>query len=399
MANSGKKGLHARICYFITLWVFAIIFPFVASAANSIISYRYADNKDQTRFVIETIAYPRYRIFKLTKPDRVVVDIEKTQAGKPSGEGRSDIIEHVAVGQNDTSTARIVVEVSRSMVNIQSQVLLPDKNGHYRLVLDMTPRELTIDDLIPPLPVARGGGVVSGVPVPVVRESRKPAYKPVIMIDAGHGGHDPGTIGSHGLQEKNITLSYARALYDALKATGKYHPILTRNSDTFVTLRGRVALARKYKADLFISIHVNSHRNPHVKGLSVYSLSDRASDKEAAALARKENKADIINGMDLREEDRDVATTLIAIAQRDTMNQSAKFAERVVHEMQREVTLLNKPHRFAGFRVLTAADIPSVLIELGYITNYREAKLLTTESHKKELVHVLIRAINEQFQK
>jgi N-acetylmuramoyl-L-alanine amidase len=233
------------------------------------------------------------------------------------------------------------------------------------------------------------------IPIPVPRP--KIPVKPVIMIDAGHGGYDPGSIGRRGTKEKDITLRYAIALYDILKKTEKFEPILTRKNDRFIALNERVELARNQKADLFISLHADSHDNPHVRGMSVYTLSDTASDKEAAALASKENKADIITGIDLKHEDNSITDVLIAFAQRDSMNQSALFAEHVVESAGDRITLLGNPHRFAGFRVLTAADIPSVLIELGYLSNPREEKLLTTEKHKNELVQIIIAAIYMQF--
>lgn len=209
----------------------------------------------------------------------------------------------------------------------------------------------------------------------------------VVVIDAGHGGKDPGARSPSGLLEKNITLAMARALGDDLRRRG-YTVYLTRDTDIFIPLRGRVDIGRKHKADLFISVHADSMGNGSrtTRGASVYTLSDVASDKESEKLAARENQADIIGGIDLSHEDKDVANILIDLAMRDTMNQSKKLANSLVSEFNGAgLFMLTPAHRFAGFAVLKAADVPSILIELGFLSNPSEAEALNDPSYRARL--------------
>jgi N-acetylmuramoyl-L-alanine amidase len=235
---------------------------------------------------------------------------------------------------------------------------------------------------------------------PGVRPSpRRPERAHVVALDAGHGGVDPGTIGMGGIFEKNITLPTVFELRRQLEATGHYKVVLTRNQDIFVPLRERVAIARGAGAELFISIHADSIRNRDTRGASVYTLSETASDAEAAALAAKENRADIIAGVNLAHENKEVTSILIDLAQRESMNRSATLASLLVDDLGRQIHLIPvKPHRYAGFAVLKAPDIPSVLIELGYLSNPGDEKLLT-EARERAKVAVAIRhAIDRYFQ-
>ena len=223
--------------------------------------------------------------------------------------------------------------------------------------------------------------------------------KPVIVIDAGHGGKDPGAIGRYlKSKEKNITLAYARELAKQLNNTKKYTVYLTRHKDFFIPLRGRVQIARKKNADMFISIHANSTKNRKTKGFSIYTLSEKSSDKQAARLARKENRAGIINGMNFSGASEDIMKTLIDLSQREAMNSSAKFANQAIKSVKRSgIGILQNTHRFAGFAVLTAPDMASVLIELGYLTNREEEKLLNSLYYKRKVSKSLVHAINEYF--
>ena len=218
-----------------------------------------------------------------------------------------------------------------------------------------------------------------------------------MVIDAGHGGVDPGAIGVRGTLEKNVTLAAARELRRQLEATGRYRVVMTRSDDTFLRLRERVNVARTNGAELFISLHADSHPNPNTRGLSVYTLSATASDKEAAALAQRENKADLIAGVNLSAESREVVDILIDLAQRETMNLSAHYAGMLVDNLREAVTLLPKTHRFAGFAVLKAPDIPSVLVELGYMSNREEERLLRDPDYRRRLMGAIVRATDAYF--
>jgi N-acetylmuramoyl-L-alanine amidase len=221
--------------------------------------------------------------------------------------------------------------------------------------------------------------------------------RPVIVIDAGHGGKDPGAIGPTGTREKEITLRTALELRDGLARTGRYTVHLTRGDDRFIILRDRTRIAQRHKADLFISLHADSHARPNARGLSVYTLSETASDREAAALAARENKADLIGGVDLRGESSEVSSILIDLVQRETMNLSAKYAQTLVSSMQRRVAILPNPHRFAGFMVLKAPDTPSVLLEMGFISNEKEEWQLKQRSYRAKIVDGIVEATDRYF--
>src|SRR5690606_18852661 len=207
-------------------------------------------------------------------------------------------------------------------------------------------------------------------------EPRPEQVRRLIVIDAGHGGVDPGAISVTGMQEKVITLSAAKVIKEVLEKTGRYEVMLTRDRDIFLPLRQRFEIARRARADLFISLHADSFKTSDVRGASVYTLSERASDREAALLAAKENKADIIAGIDLQGEAPEVSSILIDLARRETMNYSAHFATLLVQELGEAVMLRRNTHRFAGFMVLKAPDVPSVLLEMGYLSNPQDAKAL-----------------------
>jgi N-acetylmuramoyl-L-alanine amidase len=235
------------------------------------------------------------------------------------------------------------------------------------------------------------------VPLPPKRPSSRTDARRVIVLDPGHGGVDPGAISVTGVFEKQLTLAMARVVRDHLAATGRYRVVLTRDSDVFLRLRDRVAKAREAGADLFISLHADSIGSSDIRGMSIYSLSENASDKEAATLAARENRADALDGINLTAENDEVVNILISLAQRDTMNQSRRFANMLVDEMGRQTRLVPRPHRSAGFAVLTAPDIPSVLIELGYLSSPQDAKLLGQTEHRARMARSLLRSIDGYF--
>lgn len=246
-------------------------------------------------------------------------------------------------------------------------------------------------------PVVTKAAMTVPMPDPVEPKALPADGKPVVVIDAGHGGVDPGAIGVSGVYEKFITLAMAKELKAQLEKGGRYKVYLTRDRDVFIRLRDRIAIARQYDADLFISLHADTVANSQMKGLSVYTLSQNASDSEAQALADKENKADLIAGVDLSHESADVANILIDLAQRETMNRSAVFATSVVDSLGRQVDLLGNTHRFAGFAVLKAPDVPAVLVEMGYLSNVEEERQLRQPDYRGKLAKALSLAVDHFF--
>ncbi|MFY7779445.1 MAG: N-acetylmuramoyl-L-alanine amidase [Elstera sp.] len=217
---------------------------------------------------------------------------------------------------------------------------------------------------------------------------------PVIMLDPGHGGKDPGATSYSGKLEKDIVLDYARAIRERLEATGRYRVFLTRDGDALLPLRDRVALARSESAALFISIHADALADRNVMGMSVYTLSDKATDREAEALATKENKADIITGADLSGATGSAASILIELAQRDTRAASRQFAVALADELRRDIAQVNNAVRSAGFAVLTAPDMPSVLLELGYLSNPDDERRILAPDFRRRIADGVVRAVD-----
>jgi len=233
-------------------------------------------------------------------------------------------------------------------------------------------------------------------------KSVKPTPPPrpkLVFLDPGHGGKDPGAQGVRGTKEKAVVMAIARELQRELQAGGRYRVMLTRSSDSYVALRERVARAQAAKADLFLSLHADSCDNPDVRGASVYTLSEQATDRETAALAARENRADaVVGGMRLADKPDIVASTLVAMAQRGTVNDSRRLAETIVQGFSRSgVRLLPRTHRQAGFAVLTSPDIPAALIEFGYLSNPQDEKLLTVRQHQIALARALRGSVDAHF--
>ncbi len=247
-----------------------------------------------------------------------------------------------------------------------------------------------------------GVGVVSTW---VSSRAGQPVKKPVpppkpklIALDPGHGGADPGALGISGTQEKAVVIAVAHELQKQLLTGGKYRVMLTRAADTLVPLRERVARAEAAKADLFLSIHADSHPDTGVRGASVYTLSEEASDREAEALAARENREVPVAGMKLGSQPESVAKTLVAMAQRGTVNDSRRLAETVVRTFSTGgIRLLPHTHRQAGFAVLTSPDIPAALVELGYLSNPQDEKLLTVKQHQMALARALRASVEAYF--
>lgn len=316
------------------------------------------------------------RVFNLSNPERLVLDVPagsvKDISGLPDAyKGKQ--IRNIRSGRFDAQTQRIVLELAGKPSSLGTQTKTSGGETTIRVTLG-------------------AASSAKGETKRVVEE------KPLVVIDAGHGGQDPGTTGTRGTREKDIVLEYARALRKALLEGGKYRVQLTRDKDEFILLRERVNIARQAGASLFISLHADSALVGDARGLSVYTVSEKASDAEAAALAARENKVDMVYGMDLSAQSQDVADILVSLAQRDTMNKSDAFAGGLVRALNGgRVRLLENAHRFAGFAVLKAPDIPSVLVEIGFLSNPEEERMLKSNAYRDKLVKALARGIDGYF--
>ncbi|HEX7872723.1 MAG TPA: N-acetylmuramoyl-L-alanine amidase [Sphingobium sp.] len=222
--------------------------------------------------------------------------------------------------------------------------------------------------------------------------------RPLIVIDAGHGGHDPGAINTeHGWREKDITLSIARAVRTELLKSGRFRVALTRDSDEFLILQERFGVARRLNADLFLSVHADAAVNAEARGASIYTLSEVASDREAARLAARENRADILNGVDLSRQPSAVSSILIDLTQRDTMTKSAEFAKILEREAKPFFPFLTPAHRFASLVVLKSPDTPSALLETGYISNDADGAMIRSAAGQQSIARGVAQAVTVYF--
>ncbi|MEP4378893.1 MAG: N-acetylmuramoyl-L-alanine amidase [Alphaproteobacteria bacterium] len=351
-----------------------------------------------TRFVVELSDRVEPRVFGLPDPFRVVIDLPEVDFDLPEeriGDG-AGLISKLRYGLFRPGTSRFVLDLTSPSKVTKQFILKPDGGKPWRLVLDIAPTSRA-DFIASMRPSADDNpNPVTAVPVP---STPRQNARPVVVVDAGHGGVDPGAIGVSGVYEKKIALDYAREVVRLLKASGKYEVVMTRNRDIFLPLRERVRISRAAGADLFLSMHANTHPKRSTRGFSVYTLSDRASDKEAAALAALENKSDVIGGVNLGNYSDDVQNILIDFAQAKTNELSVKFARDIlVGQVKTSASLLTRPWRSAGFAVLKAPDVPSVLVELGYISNAREERLLVTPKHRRKLSAAIVEAVDVYFE-
>lgn len=356
---------------------------------------RIGEHVGLTRVVLDITHEIEFHTFTLADPYRVVVDLSRLDWKVPSGkDNRRGVVSNLRFGHFEQGTSRMVIEALGPVEVKRAFLLPPQGNWAYRFVIDLAP-------------VDEASFVNSvGAPRSLVKPLDKPSQpatpkrsgdKMVVVLDPGHGGVDPGTIGISGVHEKTVTLATARELKKVLGKTNRYKVILTRNSDSFLRLRDRVQVGRTAAADLFVSLHADAIKKKDVRGASVYTLSERASDAEAAALAARENKADIIGGVHFKGESEEVTSILIDLVQRETMNLSVAFANVVLPELGKRVKTLRNGHRFAGFAVLKAPDVPSVLVEMGYLSNRRDERMLTSRKGRRPIIEALARAIEMYF--
>lgn len=438
------------------LWLLLLMVAFVGVASanpNAIMAVKVEPRSIHLTFLEKT--KPEMRVFTLTNPDRLVIDLKRTawQAKDPSLP-QGSVIKGFRRAKNSPDTYRLVFDlvgsasveagyrppilsIAFSKIRPAAPTKIAEKNTNLAQPFPPRPAKVTKKDTslqqdqgfekelkkhmaTPRAPVVlspsriddqtgdgdaaspktdRTAPVSASVPPDPPKKSTHPDPDDpiVIVLDPGHGGKDPGAVGQRGTQEKTLVLKAAQELAAAFRALPGYKVVMTRNGDHYISLRGRIEVARSAKADLFISLHADSAVNREATGMSVYTLSERASDREAAKLANKENQSDIIAGVDLSGESQDVSNILIDLVQRGTMNASADYATRLVTELSSSINLKYESHRFAGFVVLKAPDVPSVLIEMGYLSNPKEEWLLLQKSHREKLIQGIVAATQSYF--
>jgi N-acetylmuramoyl-L-alanine amidase len=370
---------------------------------------RLAGDARQTRFVLDLDKSVPFRAFTLADPYRVVVDIPQVTFQLPAGTGTSGrgLIKAFRYGLVMPGGSRIVFDLT-GPASISKAYVLEAANGQPpRLVLEFeeTDRTSFVQSLAPesrpelrPAIADANAAAPPAEAAPAPKPATAADLRPVVVIDPGHGGIDNGTqaAGDSEKNEKILVLAFGLALRDCLEKSGKYRVVMTRTDDTFIALADRVKIARNQSAALFVSIHADAlpKGEGDAEGASIYTLADRASDSEAERLAEAENKADAIGGVNLTEEPTEVADILIDLAQRETRTFSNRFARLLMGEMKSTVRMHKHPLKSAGFRVLKAPDVPSVLVELGYVSNKGDLEHLVSESWRSRTVASMAQAVD-----
>ena len=352
----------------------------------------------QTRLVVDLSKKIDVRAFTLANPYRVVIDMPQVTFQFPArtGESGRGLIKAFRYGLVMPGGSRLVVDLARPARIDKAFVLDAANEQPARLVLDLSAsdretfmRAIALENRSPETRKAErhGDGKPGADP------------RPLVVIDPGHGGIDNGTRAASGEQEKNLVLDFSLMLRDTIEKTGKYRVAMTRTDDTFVALADRVELARARQASLFISIHADALRRGEgdAQGATIYTLSERASDAAAARFAEAENRADVIAGLDLSSEPSDVAGILIDLAKRETKTFSLQFARTMVGELKNAVRLHQNPLKSARFVVLRAPDVPSVLVELGYVTNKADLQSLVSAEWRGRTADAIVQAIHTFF--
>jgi N-acetylmuramoyl-L-alanine amidase len=372
--------------------------PVLAESFPVANAVRLAGDQAQTRFVMDLSGKIDIHAFTLADPYRVVIDMPEVTFALPpkAGDSGRGLIKAFRFGLMMPGGSRMVFDLVRP-VRVEKAFVMDAGDGEpARLVLELTPtdresflRQITLEEK-----TARVEAPPSSKPQASSSDNR-----PLVVLDPGHGGIDTGTEAPSGETEKMIVLDFAQRLRERLEKAGKYRVIMTRTDDTFVPLADRVRMARSAGAALFISIHADSlpRKEGDAQGATVYTLSETASDPQAAQLAEQENRADVIAGVDLKSEPDDVAGILIDLAERETKTFSVQFAHTLVGELRSATRLHSNPVKSAGFRVLRAPDVPSVLVELGYVSNRQDLKSLLSDAWRDRTADAMAKAVDGYF--
>lgn len=402
-----RRGMAASCAALAILGWLSLLLSGGAQAQPVAKDARLSGDEQRTRFVVDLskeVKESEIGIRTLGDPYRVVVDLPDVDLNFPSGLGRKGVglVSAYRYGKFKTYGVRIVLDATAPVL-IEKVFVQPSQHGQPArlvIVLARTDEDTFQAKLRESRRMRQTEERKTPPQVPLARRD-KGAGKHVVVLDPGHGGIDPGALGRSGVPEKEIVLAFAKVLRDKLLATNRYEVHLTREDDTFIALAERVEFARANGGELFISIHADSLPGRFAKsvsGATVYTLSEEASDAEARALAAKENRSDIIAGVEVPPEDSDdVANILFDLLQRDTKNGSVAFARALLASLSSDLLIDKKPHRYAGFRVLKAPDVPSVLLELGYLTHPSDEKNLKSDKWQAAVAEGVVRAIDAYF--
>ncbi len=369
--------------------------PAIAFAA------RVVGDGNRARLIVDFNQPVTHDVYLLTDPRRIIVDLSQTVFSL-DGEARrlpKSIVSDLRYGTIAAGKSRIVMQLAKPVLVENETLREIEAEKRHRLIVDLVATSSA--------EFAANARVIQQVTAakpdkPEAQKSKTKAKEPsnrkfTIFVDAGHGGVDGGATGLDGTAEKRITLNFAKKLRTAMQVNPAFEVILSRDEDTFVALEDRVALARKAKADLLISVHADSLRQRDIRGATVYTLSEEGSDDLSNALARKQNRANLVAGLSLPKIETEVTDILIDLTRRETEKFSIKFASLIVQKMKNDIRLIRNPHRSADFFVLKAPEIPSVLLELGYLSNREDEQLMRSEDWQAKAVLRTKEAIESFF--
>jgi N-acetylmuramoyl-L-alanine amidase len=368
------------------------------SDAPYMLDARVVGDGSRVRFIADVSSPVDMAVFPLADPYRIVIDLPEMRFVMPDGVGSQGrgLISAFRYGLISAGKSRIVIDLT-GPVAIDRQFAVPAADGQpARLVVDLVPT--TRDKFLAAAKDYRDSHEAATAQQPAAPLASGSDSRPLIVLDPGHGGIDYGAHGVSGSDEKDVVLAFAKVLGAKLTATNRYRVIYTRSDDTFVSLGGRVDIARQNHAALFVSIHANSFPDGQIRGTTVYTVSDKASDKAAADLANAENQSDELAGIDSSSEDSDQVKDILAdLTRRETHNFGLVFAQTLVKNLGLTTKMFKVPHQEASFKVLEAPDVPSALIELGYITNAADEKELNSPDWQASTAGAMVTAIDNFF--
>ncbi len=411
-ARDGDRGCKLLRLALVLLGLLFAVLPQLAHAEEPAIATgaRVGGDDVRTRFVADLSRPVSYSVYVLPDPYRVMIDLPDVTFNLEPGSGEKTLglISEYRYGEVAPGRSRIVIDTAGPVL-IEKSFIVEAKGGQpARIVVDLvkTSEDAFAKTLVKD-EITSASAIASAEETPEATEPAEEAAAPVqhekklgkrvVVIDPGHGGIDPGAIGYKRTREKDVVLAVGLKLRDALLKTGGFEVIMTRDNDKFLSLKDRVRVARDNTADLFIALHADTVRGPAASGATIYTLSDKASDAEAEALAEKENRADIIAGIDLGTESEEVADILIDLVQRESKHHALVFARKAVGEMKKVTDFTGKPLRSAGFVVLKAPDVPSVLVELGYLSTKQDATLLVNPKWQAKVADAMAGAVSKYF--
>ncbi|MCZ8181079.1 MAG: N-acetylmuramoyl-L-alanine amidase [Rhizobium sp.] len=363
--------------------------------ADRLVAYsaRIAGDDARTRIVLDFDRAPTIETRYIANPDRIIVDLPATAFAFAEEDLKATgLFSDIRYGSMDATSARLVLTAARPARLAIAKVMPNETGGGYRLVLDA---ELVPAQDFAALVSGQGWSEPKQASTASVPVAVSASDEFVIAIDAGHGGIDTGAAGvATKTPEKDITLAFAKTLHEKLKNQPGVRAVMTRDTDKFLSLSERVLIARQKGADLLISLHADTLRQADIRGATVYTISDKASDHMAAQLAERENFSDTIGGVELpTETEPEVGDILLDLTRRETQAFSIAMAQAVVGSFEGQISLINNPHRHAGFRVLQAPDVPSILLELGFLSNKEDEKLLLDPAWRERVAGLLVEAI------